>query len=284
MSTTNPGQPGASTSAAAVDGFEISRRGDANINCRIVLHLASSPDRYRILPPLADILTIKEGTRAEIMAALWKFIKTSNAQDKQDPSIVKRIPALEPLMEGDTPFHKLPEIVSHHLTHPDPVIIPYTIRVDQDALVSPKCWDIPVEIDDPFKSRVAPLLANQADEKEINQLEDKVGELAYFARDLKQKKEFLEAFRCVLRLHSRLLWEDDCVALPRCSSTLRESEAPVADVQCISASIHPKLARCTSTRPRFNARLPDRLARRERRQYHRRGLAAERSVYAAVGR
>lgn len=194
-STTNPGQPGASTAPAALDGFEISRRGDANVNCRIVLHLASSPDRFRVLPPLADVLTIKEGTRAEIMAALWKFIKTSNAQDKQDPSIVKRIPALEALIANDTPFHMLPEVVSHHLTHPDPVIIPYTIRVDQDATVSPKCWDIPVEIEDPFKSKAAPILSSQMDEKEIQQLEDKVGELAFFARDMQQKKEFLEAFR-----------------------------------------------------------------------------------------
>jgi SWI/SNF-related matrix-associated actin-dependent regulator of chromatin subfamily D len=32
------------------------------------------------------------------------------------------------------------------------------------------------------------------DGKEIARLEDKVGELAYFARDLKQKSEFLETF------------------------------------------------------------------------------------------
>jgi SWI/SNF-related matrix-associated actin-dependent regulator of chromatin subfamily D len=30
--------------------------------------------------------------------------------------------------------------------------------------------------------------------KEIVKLEDKVAELAYFARDLKQKKDFLESF------------------------------------------------------------------------------------------
>ena len=197
MSSVNPGQPGSSSASAALDGFEISRRGDADVNCRIVLHMAHSPDRYRVLPPLADILTIKEGTRSEIMAALWKFIKTSGAQDKQDPSVVKRIPALEPLLETDTPFHKLPEIVSHHLTHPDPVIIPYTVRVDADATVSPRCWDIPVEVEDPYKSKMAPMLSNVADEKETNQLDDKVGELAYFARDVKQKKEFLEAFRYV---------------------------------------------------------------------------------------
>lgn len=30
--------------------------------------------------------------------------------------------------------------------------------------------------------------------KEIVKLEDKVGELVYFARDLKQKRDFLESF------------------------------------------------------------------------------------------
>lgn len=149
------------------------------------------------------------------MAALWKFIKTSNAQDKQDVSVVKRIPALEALIEHDTPFHQLPEVVQRHLTHPDPVIIPYTIKVDADATVSPKCWDIPVEIDDPFKAKVATVLNGQMEDKEINQLEDKVGELAYFARDVKQKKEFLEAFRYVSSQRSfnggpmSLLWRED---------------------------------------------------------------------------
>lgn len=93
-------------------------------------------------------------------------------------------------------FSQLPEFVTRFLTHPEPVVIPYTIRVDQDYSLDPRCFDIPIEIEDPLKSKMAHIVANfEGDEgKEIVKLEDKVGELAYFARDLKQKRDFLESF------------------------------------------------------------------------------------------
>jgi SWI/SNF-related matrix-associated actin-dependent regulator of chromatin subfamily D len=48
-------------------------------------------------------------------------------------------------------------------------------------------------MDDPIKTKMAAIL--QSDENaEIVQLEDRVAELAYVARDTKQKREFLEGF------------------------------------------------------------------------------------------
>lgn len=51
-------------------------------------------------------------------------------------------------------------------------------------------------MEDPLKSKMANLLQNFEGEegREIVKMEDLVGELVYFARDLKQKKEFLESF------------------------------------------------------------------------------------------
>jgi SWI/SNF-related matrix-associated actin-dependent regulator of chromatin subfamily D len=60
------------------------RRGDVNVNCRIILHVNHSPERFRVLPPLADMISVKEGTRAEVMAAVWKLVKVAGAQDKDD--------------------------------------------------------------------------------------------------------------------------------------------------------------------------------------------------------
>lgn len=94
------------------------------------------------------------------------------------------------------PFHVLPELVGRFLTHPDPIVIPYTIRVDKEANFHTQCFDIPVEIEDPVKSKMAGILQGYEGEegKEIVELEDRVSELAYFARDMKQKRDFLEAF------------------------------------------------------------------------------------------
>lgn len=68
--------------------------------------------------------------------------------------------------------------------------------MDQDFNLHNKCFDIPIEIDDPGKSKLATIV-NQfegSEAKEVVQLEDQVAELAYHARDTKQKRDFMEAF------------------------------------------------------------------------------------------
>ncbi|WVR08081.1 hypothetical protein IAU60_005127 [Kwoniella sp. DSM 27419] len=184
---------------APLDGFEVLRRGDQNINCRIILHLAHQPDRFKVLPPLADLISMREGTRSEVISAVWKLVKVVGAQDKEDGTIVKPVGGLEKIMppgQASILFHQLPELATRFLAHPDPVTIPYTIQVDKDFNFHPKCFDIPFEIEDPLKSKMSSLVQSfdGPEGKEIVQLDDKVGELAYFARDLKQKRDFLESF------------------------------------------------------------------------------------------
>ncbi len=59
---------------------------------------------------------------------------------------------------------------------------------------------MPIETEDPLKSKMSSIVSGFEGQegKEIVTLEDKVGELAYFARDLKQKRDFLESFSWVL--------------------------------------------------------------------------------------
>lgn len=184
---------------APLDAFEILRRGDTNVKCRIVLHIAHSPERYKVLAPLSELISVREGSRAEIMAAVWQFVKAAGAQDKEDSTLVRPVGGLEKVLPHGTEgvqFHALPELVTRCLAHPDPVVIPYEIKVDKESNVSPQCFDIPIEIEDPLKSRMAQIvqLFEGQTGSEIVSLENKVGELAYFARDLKQKRDFLESF------------------------------------------------------------------------------------------
>lgn len=78
-----------------MDGFEILRRGDSNVDCRLVLHISHYPERFRVLEPLAGLVGMKEGTRSEVMAAVWKLVKFSGAQDKEDGTIIRPSGGLE---------------------------------------------------------------------------------------------------------------------------------------------------------------------------------------------
>ncbi|WVW86960.1 hypothetical protein I302_109016 [Kwoniella bestiolae CBS 10118] len=185
--------------APPLDGFEILRKGDRNINARIIIHLSHSPERFKVLQPLSDLIQMKEGTRSEIINSLWKLVKVVGAQDKDDGTVIKPVGGLEkifPQGQETIAFHQLPEIATRYLTHPDPVVIPYTIQVDKDFNFHPQCFDIPIELEDPLKSKMSNLVQSfeGKEGKEVVQLEDKVGELAYFARDVKQKRDFLESF------------------------------------------------------------------------------------------
>lgn len=76
--------------AAPLDGFEIKRRGDQPLDCRIIIHLDQYPEKFKVLPPLCDMIGITEESRSVVLSAVWKYIKTVGAQDKDD--VTKLLP------------------------------------------------------------------------------------------------------------------------------------------------------------------------------------------------
>lgn len=126
------------------DGFEFTRRGDVTIQTRISLQLEQQPDRYKLAPPLADLLQMKDGTRASIVAAVWNYIKINGLQDKQDRRVIKVDAKLQAVRYFTTlwsraqvalqlaatetmVFHNIPELVDRYLLPPDPFMIYYNV-------------------------------------------------------------------------------------------------------------------------------------------------------------
>lgn len=101
--------------------------------------------------------------------------------------------------DKDLPFHLLPEVVNRYLTAPAPVILNYTIKcvsdhlflclvltlcfsssnhsVDQERNVNPKVFDIPIEIEDPLKTKAHAILNSLEGPpmRDIIAAEDEVG-------------------------------------------------------------------------------------------------------------
>ena len=110
-----------------MDGFEILRRGDKNVECRIVLHIDHFPQRFKVLEPLSGLVGMKEGTRAEVMAAIWKLVKFTGSQDKDDGSILRPTGGLEKVCHAaienvdmvlTNSSHLLDPILSHSTNYP----------------------------------------------------------------------------------------------------------------------------------------------------------------------
>lgn len=65
-----------------------------SVKARIILHLEHFPEHFKVMGPLADIISVKEETRVGIIAALWNYIKMNGLQDKAHPTLVKFDPRL----------------------------------------------------------------------------------------------------------------------------------------------------------------------------------------------
>ena len=47
------------------------------------------------MQPLANLIALREGTRSDVMSAVWKFVKVAGAQDKEDGTILRPVGGLE---------------------------------------------------------------------------------------------------------------------------------------------------------------------------------------------
>lgn len=51
---------------------------------QVHLHLESLPGKYKVLPPLSNIIGVTTATRIEIVQAVWGYIKLHGLQDRDD--------------------------------------------------------------------------------------------------------------------------------------------------------------------------------------------------------
>ncbi|KAG9046845.1 SWI/SNF complex component snf12 [Tulasnella sp. UAMH 9824] len=177
------------------DGFEIKRRGDMSVKARIILHLEHFPEHFKVMNPLADIISVKEETRVGIIAALWNYIKMNGLQDKAHPTLVKFDPRLAQIPE--VPFNNIPELVNRFLAPADPVILHHIISVEQPIAPNMQAFDIDVDMDDVFlKQKMNQALLSYSSEAQaaISALDDEMAQAAQAIRNSKLKRDFLTSF------------------------------------------------------------------------------------------
>ncbi|MEQ2164391.1 hypothetical protein GOODEAATRI_006302 [Goodea atripinnis] len=70
------------------DGFQVKRPGDVNVKCTLLLMLDHQPPQYKLDPRLARLLGVHTQTRANIMQALWLYIKNNKLQDSHEKEYI----------------------------------------------------------------------------------------------------------------------------------------------------------------------------------------------------
>ncbi|ORZ02526.1 SWI/SNF and RSC complex subunit Ssr3 [Syncephalastrum racemosum] len=181
--------------APEYDGVEINRRGDTNVKVRIVLDPEYIPQKYKLNPALADLLDMKLETKPQIIMGLWNYVKNNKLQDAEDKRLIRCDPRLQQLFGvPQIHFAQLPDLINHHLSRPDPIVINYTIRVDKEFHQSAQAYDLDVELDSVVRTKMMQTVAATQTQKEIMQLDDKIVQCVQSINNSKIKRDFLMQF------------------------------------------------------------------------------------------
>ncbi|KAI9469002.1 MAG: hypothetical protein EXX96DRAFT_492611 [Benjaminiella poitrasii] len=177
------------------DGIEIKRKGEANVNARIILVPDYSPQKHKVNTPLAELINVKLASKPQIITELCNYIKLHKLFDEQDKRIAKSDDKLARLFNMETfQLSDLPKMIQRYISVPDPIVLEYTIRVDKQFTQSPIAYDMDVELDNVLKQKMMNTVASTQPQKEVMALDDKIVQCVQSINNSKMKRDFLIQF------------------------------------------------------------------------------------------
>ncbi|XP_024519405.1 SWI/SNF complex component SNF12 homolog [Selaginella moellendorffii] len=154
--------------SAPVEGFEIKRKGDKELTAIIRLDMKYTPERYKLSPPLAELLGVEVETRARIIAAFWHYIKGKKLQNPSDPTVVNcDLPLQRILGEDRVKFTSILNRLHQHLSAPQPIQLEHKIKLSGKNPAGNACYDIVVDVVTPLQKDMAMFLANMERHRDI---------------------------------------------------------------------------------------------------------------------
>ncbi|XP_042199221.1 SWI/SNF-related matrix-associated actin-dependent regulator of chromatin subfamily D member 2 isoform X2 [Callorhinchus milii] len=177
------------------DGFQVKRPGDVNVKCTLLLMLDHQPPQYKLDARLARLLGVHTQTRANIMQALWLYIKKNKMQDSHEKEYINCNRYFKQIFNClRMKFSAIPVKLATLLQHPDPIIINHMISVDPSDQKKTACYDIDVEVDDPLKSQMSNFLLSTTNQQEIAVLDVKIHDTIESINQLKTQRDFMLSF------------------------------------------------------------------------------------------
>ena len=141
-----------SASVADSDGFDLTRSsrsaGVGAVSAKILLHLMHDPAKFELKKELAEMVGMFHGTRHDVIAAMWQYVKNNNLQDQEEPEWINCDAYMQRIFPS-TPrirFTEIPTLLSKVLMPLSPVVLQYTIPMELGqhkrrslTTLSPKC-------------------------------------------------------------------------------------------------------------------------------------------------
>ncbi|KAJ3010026.1 SWI SNF, matrix associated, actin dependent regulator of chromatin, sub d, member 3 [Thoreauomyces humboldtii] len=184
------------------DGFEIKRKGDNDVNVKILVHLESQPEKFKLSSELGKLLDIHTDTSANVIIAIWQYIKF---QKLQDPDDKRHINCDEPLRKASAfriifgqnrvTFSEIGGLLQKHFSPQDPVCLTYTISTDKEYQYSQFAYDIEVDMPNAGREHLeqSTIVTSQM-AREIGALDEQITTQIQTINQCKLKRDFMLAF------------------------------------------------------------------------------------------
>ncbi|ODV90233.1 hypothetical protein CANCADRAFT_103840 [Tortispora caseinolytica NRRL Y-17796] len=174
------------------DAIEVRRKGDENVNARILIQLNEFPDYFKFSDELSKVIPVQCATKPAVVMHIWQYIKYRKLQDPSDKRTVICDDALRQLFGQDhIQFPQIIELLTNHLKPLEPIEIFYTINVEKAAHHAENYYDIKIEVDDPMRKEMTKTLESCYDiAPELAALDEHVCFGIQELNALKSKREF----------------------------------------------------------------------------------------------
>ncbi|MBW0476182.1 hypothetical protein O181_015897 [Austropuccinia psidii MF-1] len=181
----------------------ITRSGSEDCLIQIALHLDHFPQRFKLDPVLGSFLDLKEASFETILEGIWIYVKKNRLMDGADKRFVRKDSNLACLFPPSTdriPFHQLSENIRKYLSTPEPALISFQVRVDEESHENrAEYFDIEFDIEDPAKLHLMNIKSaldngNHSISKEISNLDEQIADYVAKLREVKIRRDFYKSF------------------------------------------------------------------------------------------
>lgn len=200
------------SSEVSFDTLEFERKSDENINVTINLVRDEKNERYKLSPPLAEILDTDEEDRAGVVQGIWEYCRAMGLQEDEEkrsivcddalrkvcPSrlVISAQPLTSPqIFNKDTVyFPYVPDLLQPHLQPLPPIQLQYTIRVDKPYIrgsdsipaCQPTIYDLHVPLPNPLVHQLARLHTSKQNMQDLHRIVKTDDDLALLVQKLHQ--------------------------------------------------------------------------------------------------
>ncbi|KAL5621261.1 hypothetical protein BROUX41_006731 [Berkeleyomyces rouxiae] len=181
------------------DELAFRRNGDDNINVTIHLTRLEEPERYLLSPELAEVVDMPEGTRQDVVQALYEYISHFKLQEDEERRNFRCDDPLRKIVNSEVGhIPMLGDYITPHLRPLAPISLPYTIRVDKAFHSNPVAtvYDVRVLVDPPVKAQIVKFISHPSYAtmlREVSGLDEQLASLIQAICVSKAKRTFFTA-------------------------------------------------------------------------------------------